>query len=92
MSSDIYIVIDDLKDKFNHNFIYDFYEHCKNYSICGLFCNKCKFKIYIYLALNKYIFEKQFNYAFVINIDGLEYAYDAAMLSCEENIIKNIIE
>ncbi len=92
MKPDIYIALDDLKEKFNHNFIYDIYENCKNYKICGLYCSNCMFKLYIYLAKNKYKFEKQLNFTYIIRIGELEYAYDAEVLTCEEQIIKNIIE
>ncbi len=90
--SDINIIIDDLKYKFNHQFVYDIYEHCKNYKICGLCCLKCKFKIYIYMGINNYIFEKQLRFKYIININGLEYAYDTIMLTCDEEIIRSIIE
>lgn len=90
--SNIYIVLDDLKEKFNHEFIYDIYDQWKNYQYIGLFCKKCKYKLQIFLAKNGYLFDKQLNFPHVININGLEYAYDEDLLTCEEYIIKTIIE
>lgn len=90
--SDIYIVIDDLKNRYNHEFVFDIYEHTKRYSIVGLCCKICYFKMYIYLAINNYNFEKQLNFTHIIKINNVEYAYDNTILSCEEEIIKNIIE
>jgi hypothetical protein len=89
--SDIHIVVDDLNNKYSHEFLYDIYEHCNMYKICGLYCKICKYKLYIYLATNGYLFDEQLNFTYVININGLEYAFDS-ILSCEEYIIKNIIE
>ena len=87
----ISFIIHNLKIKFNHNFKYDIFEHTKNYCICGLKCYICNYKNTIYIAHNNYKFEKQLNFAYIIIINDAEYAYDS-MLSCEEVIIKNIIE
>lgn len=88
----IFLTINDLHNKFFHNFVYDIYENWINYTILGLCCKNCKFQMDLYVGKNSYLFEKQFNFREITKINEFEYAYDALILSCNESIIKNIIE
>lgn len=92
--SSVELVLNDLKNKFNHNFSYIIYEQHKDYAYTILSCKECSFENYIYIGRKGYSFDRQLNFKYIINIDEVEYAYayDVKILTCKEQIIKNILE
>jgi len=90
-------LIKELNNKYNHNLkCIDEIKIIKSgYIIVRLSCKKCNWNNYIYLGDVDYTFDKEYNFTKIKKIECpeyIEYAYDYDILTCDEQIIKNIIE
>lgn len=86
------IVESDLKNNYNHQFTLTLYYTAKNYYTYDIKCERCKCFYAIFIARGKYKFEDYMNFTHVVNLYGIQYAYDNEILTCDEYIIKSIIE